>query len=670
MNKRGKAPYNFVPLPEAIIPRYDSVENLPTHNASSEADQDLLSGEITFDITAQSPILVADGTERNDTRSPRSFVKNANGQYEIPGSSLRGLMRNVISVLSLSNWTEQIDDERFFYRMVGQTRSGLGQTYKEVLDARAQQVITYKNGEKKQAFVSYAGRVKAGYIVKEGRNQYSIYPAKTKGARKGKTYYPVHISRIAHNERYQFERNLKAGFIEQKAKFEVNEQGKPTKINAEQSDLQGVLLFSGFIQRKNTAYLINEIDYDKSKAIQISQDDVKAYTADLDFRETKFPANEKEKRKNFFSLPTVTGIEGAKPFFYIEYNGKLYFGKTQFLRLTYDYSTKETLPNHLQDYSKLDYAKALFGFTKNNNNKLNINYASRLSFLNSGITNNAQPIKPVHVVLGSPRASAYPMYVDADLNTGKALSYNEKNAQIRGMKQYWIKKAPSASNVGDNQNVASSLSLLPKNTTFQAKIRFDQLHKDELGLVLWALKYPNNHQLGMGKPFGYGVVQFENIACHVTNNKEMYTSLKDLFFTGLQTVEPETYIEHYLSYVKENFGHSLTELQSIKTFKKMKEVSILSPNQMEYMSLNQYRPQNVLPTVDELLSATTNNQGKSRNNNRPKKKQVNNERRTNRRHHERRRTGTNAPNANKGRGMTQNPFADLNKRLQQKGRKK
>ena len=51
----GKAPYNFVPLPEKIVTRYDSIADLPTHNASHKEDANLLSGEITFEIVAENP---------------------------------------------------------------------------------------------------------------------------------------------------------------------------------------------------------------------------------------------------------------------------------------------------------------------------------------------------------------------------------------------------------------------------------------------------------------------------------------------------------------------------------------------------------------------------------------------------------------------------------------
>lgn len=592
----GKAPYNFVPLPEKIVTRYDSIADLPTHNASHKEDANLLSGEITFEIVAENPILVADG---NDDQNRRKFVQNADGTYEIPGSSLRGLIRNIVSVLSLSDWTEQIDDERFFYRSVAESSSTIGKHYKHVLN-----VSTKKINHKQE---SIPQNVKAGYIAKKKDGNYCIYHAKTDGGRLEKTYYKVNSGNIGINKD-KFTRNVKRGFLIEEATFSVNKNGKVVKLYHDDANFKGYILYSGFIKtgrtEKVSAYLINEIDQEK-EPVPVRLEDIKAYQADLNFRISKFPKRDRERMKKFFELPDKPGIEHAKPCFYLEYDGVTYFGFTAFLRLLYPYSTKDLLPDHiLNKKSGIDYTSALFGFTKNSNPKINANYASRVHVHPALMKEDGEPDKPVKVILGSPRASATTMYLTQDHNADKNdyQTYLTKDATIRGMKQYWIKDEDMPSVDDKNNSALTELEALPKHTTFEAKISFDQLHEDELGLLLWALKRPEYHQIGSGKPYGYGVVTFKEITCHVTKNKNMYKSIEQFFDLRYERIDIDYYISIYHQYIKENYHLDIETLPSVQSFLKMKEKSKLPEEEMQYMNLQEYNQKPTLPTIDELVN--------------------------------------------------------------------
>lgn len=595
MNKRkrvGTAPYNFVPLPEKIIDRYSSISKLPTHNAKDDRDKHLLCGEVHFDIVAKSPILIADGNAENG--EGRHFVKNACNEYEIPGSSLRGLLRSTMSILSLSRWTDQIDDEIFYYRTVGESSSKLATTYKNILDVDQK--------EHRGKMTSIERNVRAGYIVKNDEDNYVIYPARTDGGRHGKSYYKFHQQNVNRRFINEFKKKLRDGYRVEDATFSVNQHGEAVYLNGRDAIFKGKLFFSGPMKGKKTAYVINDIDK-QAKPIPISDKDLKAYKADYEFRKNKL----RGRGKSFFQLPSETGLKGAKPCFYIYDGSMLHFGYTAYLRLTYDKSTIDALPSYLKRGDvALDYVKALFGFTEEDlkgregEGKLT-NYASRLSFFPSLLKEESIPLDPMNFVLASPRASALTMYLDQhdghDYN-----SYNDKDARLRGMKQYWIKPRPDFNEQTKKSNVTSELNLLPEQSTFKAKIRFDQIYPDELGLLLWALQGPTYHQLGMGKPYGYGVVQFTNATCHINNNEQMYRDLEAFFDVGLKEVDIETYIDRYHDYVQEHFNIDLSEVGSIMTFLNMKEKSPLPEQQMKYMNFHGYRKKHKLPTVEQLLS--------------------------------------------------------------------
>lgn len=628
--KIGTAPYNFVPLPERIVTRYPSVEHLPTHDASNPQDRNLLSGEITFNIIAQNPIIVAEGQNENEKRK---FIKDAKGKYEIPGSTIRGLIRNTVSVLSLSDWTKRIDEERFFYRSVADQSTTLGNHYKNVLGVKSK-LINNK-------CESIPENVQAGYIVKTAKDEYCIYHARTDGGRLGKTYYKVNDGNLAIKKDH-FRRNVKKGFIVEEVTFSLNNKGKVVKLFQQDARFKGHLLYSGFIKtgktNKVSAYLINEIDQEK-QPISLNKKDVQAYKADLNFRLSKFKKSERPRMQEFFELPEKIGIEHGKPCFFLQYDGVTYFGFTAFIRLLFPYSTKDLLPEYITNQKNgIDYADALFGFTSENGRS---KYASRVHFHSAKINSPTEQVETARITPGSPRASAYRFYLDQDTSkTGNDYyTYLTKETTIRGMKQYWIKDVERLNSDNKSNSLATEIEALPKHTVFKAKITFDQLHEDELGLLLWALQGPSFHQIGMGKPYGYGVVSFELIKCYVTNYQDLYNDLTNMFHVKKVRINIESYIEKYKNFMiqllnqqgfKTDANFKLEELDSINIFLAMKEFAKLKREEMQYTDKSLYSKV-TLPTAKQLLNREDSLTHPSRSNkssitsNNDKKKELKNQ---------------------------------------------
>jgi CRISPR/Cas system CSM-associated protein Csm3 (group 7 of RAMP superfamily) len=85
-----KAPFNFVPLPDVgpFIPEWGN-------NVSQDYPfKDGVSGKITLNIEAMTDIFV------RDSKEDRSF-HNINGKYFIPGSSIKGMLRSTLEIVTL-----------------------------------------------------------------------------------------------------------------------------------------------------------------------------------------------------------------------------------------------------------------------------------------------------------------------------------------------------------------------------------------------------------------------------------------------------------------------------------------------------------------------------------------------------------------------------------------
>jgi len=120
-----KAPYNFVPLNDKVIfPDWQSQANhdIPFSDGKS--------GIITIKIEAKSPIYVRDG--HSDKNQPpvefshfKDILKNKDSsekRYFIPGTSIKGCIRNVLEILSFSSMT-QIDDNKYTFRDLSDSKN-------------------------------------------------------------------------------------------------------------------------------------------------------------------------------------------------------------------------------------------------------------------------------------------------------------------------------------------------------------------------------------------------------------------------------------------------------------------------------------------------------------------------------------------------------------------
>jgi CRISPR/Cas system CSM-associated protein Csm3 (group 7 of RAMP superfamily) len=91
-------PYDFA----RIDPNTPPARRRPIwhHRLTGQGTQRLYAGQIEVDILAETPMFVSDPrTVPNDPTRPAQSIKNQQGEYIIPGSSLKGMLRNVVETL-------------------------------------------------------------------------------------------------------------------------------------------------------------------------------------------------------------------------------------------------------------------------------------------------------------------------------------------------------------------------------------------------------------------------------------------------------------------------------------------------------------------------------------------------------------------------------------------
>ncbi|OCR90374.1 RAMP superfamily CRISPR-associated protein, partial [Campylobacter fetus] len=92
------APYNFVPLNEQIF-YPDWADNVSHDIPFSDAQ----SGEIDITITAKNPIFIKNHTPEGSKETLEfchHINENGEKEYYIPSSSVKGMIRNVLEIIS------------------------------------------------------------------------------------------------------------------------------------------------------------------------------------------------------------------------------------------------------------------------------------------------------------------------------------------------------------------------------------------------------------------------------------------------------------------------------------------------------------------------------------------------------------------------------------------
>lgn len=533
-----RAPYNFVPFTERQpFMRYTDVSKLPAHD---KLCAELLTGEIHLTLTAETPVFVSDGQENAD------FFRGANGNYMIPGSTIRGMVRENMQILGdgLVLKDEDLEDLMLTYREV----AGVG--VKEKL--------------RKHYHEEVINKCKPGYLVKENGEYIIVHVPERK------------VKKLKYKDA-------------QKQYGDGNDLiGCVKKVPCGTDQGMGMLLCPGkSVQDKKDVYLFPPFDSQQDIEL-LSQEDILFYLKDCEDRK-----NVAKEYQNFWKLP-----EGGepKPVFYVRYGEHIFFGMTKTPRVRYKKSLAAGLPSYQRTHYRkmqqnnelpLDYPHAILGFTHNfkdeNKKSSNTSYRSRVSFGDFEMQSEPEKRVTYKTVLGEPKPSYFPSY------TVNGQHYSE-DFRLRGFKQYWLKKANAPEPPNDNENVPAIMRPMPEKSVFSGTIRFKNLKEDELGLLLWSLVLNEGcyQSIGMGKPYGFGRMSVKLDNLRLFDFAALYSASG--FESAGRTAEYKPFIQAYKQFMNDNKSKTAPEMDDrpeIKDFFYLKKTIREDTEMVDYLTIDQ-----------------------------------------------------------------------------------
>ncbi len=546
MNNGVHAPYNFVPFSNRILFPYGSMDELPSHGTWEPG---LKTGKILISMKAETPVFVSNGDKKNP-----QFFRTPGGDRALPGSTVRGMVRENMQILGfgLVQKGKDLEDYQIFFRdmtsATGSTGDERKKHYQNALDIKTKRSETGKT-------YTVPERVQAGYLRRDG-DTYRILPTQGPHFRISRT------AEVAKAFRSEKDGQTIEVFYREKGD-KVTALRRADKFTPHGNDWKhGFLLFTGKPIKTNPLYLFPDPN-PEADSLPLKKEDVLSYAEDWEHRQ-----NVLKPDKDFWKLPK----DGKqKPVFYTDYDGHIYWGMSLFLRVGYPYSLAHGLPQPHQKAVEtphgVDYPHAILGFADRKSA-----YRSRVSFGDLLAVGNVKECKPVSMILGEPKPSYYPGYAyGREKNNDNAVRhYANEDFKLRGYKLYWHKAEVEPSEVPDGkERVGTTLRPLDKDTVFRGGgIRFKNLTPEELGLLLWSLRLDEGcfQSVGMGKPYGYGRMKLEIEGLTVYTPEDLY----DGTLTARGTAKGRDAIDEYIR----AYDRAACETLGVKPQKDTGEVSI------------------------------------------------------------------------------------------------
>lgn len=613
----AESPFNFSAIHETLV-TYDRNDGL------NQSSSELFSGYIDLEIKTITPFFTRGAKEKN-------FRIGKN--YAIPGSTLRGMLRNLCEQISFGKMVPKrhFQDRTFYFRAFADKHLPLRDLYNE-------EIVKTTN---------------AGYLFFDTeKEEYYIRKAESFSKLNDRTKQFIYIP-----------------------------------------DENGVKVYSGRMDSKfNNWHIGLPLE---SEPIKVFPFVIQDYQDDK-MRNTKVPDLLRIARKLYFEVyidgnkKQIPLKHGAPIFFQLDdSNNVTSFGHTRFYRIPYISSVKDNIPLEIQKENVLDLTDSIFGgsIKMDGEEKLIGGKVFFEDLIKS--TNESSNELSFLKILSSPKPTSFNLYKESS-EDGKPLHW-EEDGYIRGHKHYWHRLSESGdiykankievnkkdwdsfckktkfandfslkvrkdhhgnekiefqgnlSNLPNNLRIAllgffnlskeeenklgvkskpqnSLVEVLPSNTKFKGRIRFDSLAMEQLGLLLFALELPVGcaHKLGMGKPLGLGSIEIKSTLSTIEKTQKYVTLFdeKNNWDTGKSiNSTKEQFKTAFCNYVLQFIGKSPIinpldfwdchlKLQDLRNLLTLRPVINNEKwlKETDYMSLDDFKTRPVLPYPDKVIN--------------------------------------------------------------------
>lgn len=551
-----KSTYNFVPAPSE-----SEVFNPPWADQVSHdvPFKDGESGEITLRITAETPIFIRNGHTQEEAEQARKILENGGAEdkaeedildkylsfshvqkadrekeYFIPATSIKGMVRNVLEIMTNSRM-KQVEDDVFSLRYIDEGK--------------------YKT-EIKNVKPGFLIKNETGWIIEEcryGRIRTSDLESSLKQLRDMTTTQKYQQFGIA---------NLRQKFQDTGRRLQ---NGDKLFVKTSTGTIDGAIVFFGDIGGKKYDFVF----YDENRVEhEVPQNIINKFKI-VDAKYAKEAAlnpdgaPQIETPFNFFIKNRINKIP---VFFNSKNNTVRHFGFSKMYKIVAEKSIHQIQGfdrfsnGQLKRKYKKDLAETIFGLANQHRESIKGRVFISNAFSKNAISSNTVMVK----TLGSPKASYFPFYLEQDKGArdkietspdykgrpkGNYKSYFNPENGLRGFKRYPVHRRADLS-IEEFSKITSAFFPLKEDTTFNCKIRFHNLKEAEIGALLSAITFHGNeeghfHNIGLGKPLGFGKVKLELNEISIEGNNNL-RKLKAKYLASFEKLMIEKVNKYWL----------------------------------------------------------------------------------------------------------------------------
>lgn len=462
--------------------------------------KDSLSGKISYTLTANTALLIKDQDGK--------FCQ-VNGEYFIPGTSIKGCIRSVLEIMSFGH----LDDTR-------------------VQDNKNDK-FAFRDIQDRDGYMQKMSDVYCGFLTADGKIVNWGKPVNIKYDDLQRIFPNYHFASFRNMD--VCEKYTKAGKKVLKGKFSEPRQLPGAKhfdkrkfTSTSNGVYTGCVIFSGAMQNKKSDFVLLDKDT-KTRGLIVSDTVLNSFKAIYG--------------ESLKGIPSDNAKGGKPVFFTKDKNGNVLTIGLSFLHKYFAHnSIRDAIPANMQGKNP-DLADVMFGSVKyESKGRVQFSHAKAIT---------AEPLlkegDSILTVLGSPRASYYPIYLQdyatwdtngctisgikrypikprydisvldfKNLSEKEKKDYEEKYGQTTGTIYETTVEGREliprdATNDAINFDTTSMMTPLKEGAVFKGSIQFHNLKPEELGALLSALTFHGKekeckHSLGHAKSQGYGSV--------------------------------------------------------------------------------------------------------------------------------------------------------------------
>lgn len=563
------APFNFVPLNKKVF--FPSWEKTISHDIPF---QDSQSGEINIEVLAKSPIFIRDSLNKE------SFC-NHEGHYYIPATSVKGMVRNVLEIMSFSKMNlDMVDDDTYAIR-----------------DLRNKNLYMSKM-KPENIFCGWLKKVDSRYILEDCGIPGRIHQKEID------KLYATKFSQKFEDPIFKNKPDFKTAKYKYSllkgenlsSSFEYSHKAQNREVYKKGTQKKGTLVLTGQASKRRNSGKVGDakiyefIFFTKKQELEIEKSVLENFKfAYFDGRKTE----PKESPDWSYWKKKLQNNEKVPLFFQKNKSGTIeHMGLSYLYKLPYTHSIHDGIPKE-HSSKELDLSESIFGYVDGKDS-----LKGRVQFSHFHMKENAQELPKRQEILGTPRASYYPMYVLQNNKVNYA-TYMDNNFSLAGRKYYPVHKGSATQktlNTG-NTNVGVSFKPLKEGVVFSGKLRYHNLKKEELGALLSALTFHNTsntyHNIGMAKSLGYGKISVNILDF---DSKEYLQSYEHLMSENIPNWISSPQLINLLTMAteQENRGTSALTYMELPEFAKVKKDKQFLKLYTELEAIKKVIPQRLL----------------------------------------------------------------------------